>query len=186
MTKSINRPRIERTERNADHEVIYPQNQLRARALLRVDGKSNSDDMLVSRAEKALEALSIQFDGWMNGEVDRLVKAFEIYADVPGDATRQVLLFRVAHDLKGHAAMLGYPLIGEAADSMARLLDIVPARSCPITLVERHVEAIRAIAVANIRGGDSPVALELVRELRERTGPVIEAYGRVQVETLPR
>ena len=80
-------------------------------------------------------------------------------------------LFRAAHDIKGEAATFGYPaaVVG-AADSLCRLLEHKPDMSrIPVTLVEQHVDAVRAIAREHARDDLASVAGTLTRRLREVT-----------------
>ena len=61
-------------------------------------------------------------------------------------------LFRAAHDIKGEAATFGYPAVVGAADSLCRLLEHTPGMSrIQLTLVEQHVDAVRAIAREHAR-----------------------------------
>ena len=66
-------------------------------------------------------------------------------------------LFRAAHDIKGEAATFGYPAVVGAADSLCRLLEHTPDMSrIPLTLVEQHVDAVRAIAREYARADLAP------------------------------
>lgn len=169
-------PVIDRTVQHGDHEVIYPRNSLAAKVLRRADGSAVYDEEAVARADEALKEIALEFEGWLDTEIERLRLAHEHQKAAGEDPQAQIALFRQAHDLKSNAAVFGYPLIGEAAASMAQLLGAVPPQFCPAALVEQHVRAIRAIAANDIRGADNPLALELIRELREQSRPVIEQY----------
>jgi HPt (histidine-containing phosphotransfer) domain-containing protein len=79
-------------------------------------------------------------------------------------------LFRAAHDIKGEAATFGYPAVVGAADSLCRLLEHTPDMSrIPLTLVEQHVDAVRAIAREYARADLASVAGTLTGRLREVT-----------------
>ncbi len=175
MSKTT-QPALDHVVQAGDHEVIYPKNELRLRALVRSDGKSMVEDSAIKRADHALASLAGDFDQWMAEEVEKLAEAHRVYAASPVDPASQVDLFRQAHDMKGNAAILGYPLVGEAAHSLARLLDTLPPATVPLRLVENHVQSIRALASRAIHGPGNPIAIELVKELRSQTNPIVEEY----------
>ena len=79
-------------------------------------------------------------------------------------------LFHAAHDIKGEAATFGYPAWPTAADSLCRLIEYTPdATSIPITLVEQHVDAVRAIMPRICAFGRSGSGRQLTGRLREVT-----------------
>jgi chemotaxis protein histidine kinase CheA len=76
------------------------------------------------------------------------------------------MLFRASHDIKGDAATLGYPLAGRLAGSLCRLLDHAPDRTrIPMMLVDRSVEAIRAVVREQVRDAGEPTASEIAEQL---------------------
>jgi chemotaxis protein histidine kinase CheA len=150
----------------ADYEVITPPHELR-RA---VAPPGESDDDPVARAEAALAELSSEFSEWMRSECERLEAArLEVRHDGFTEAIHQEL-FRAAHDIKGEAATFGYPEAAGVAESLCRLLEHTPERSrIPLTLVEQHVDAVRAIAREYSRTDLTAIAGTLTRRLREVT-----------------
>jgi chemotaxis protein histidine kinase CheA len=146
----------------ADHEVITPPNRLQGAVGRAIDG-----DDPVARAEAALAQLSAEFSSWMNEECEQLDRArrnvhLNGMAALPRDA-----LFRSAHDIKGQAATLGFPLVADVAGSLCRLLEEThdPAR-IPLDLVDQHVDAVRAIIREHGRARAEVVADQLTRTLR--------------------
>ena len=76
------------------------------------------------------------------------------------------MLFRASHDIKGDAATLGFPLAGRLAGSLCRLLDHAPDRSrIPVILVDRYVEAIRAVVREQVRDAGERTANEITEQL---------------------
>ena len=150
----------------ADHEVITPANPLNKAIAL----GAKEDDDPVARAEAALAQLSKDFAEWMQAECERLEAARQ-------DVMRQGFtekthgeLFRAAHDIKGEAATFGYPAVVGVAESLCRLLEHTPDWSrIPFTLVEQHVDAVRAIAREYSRTDLAAIAGALTRRLREVT-----------------
>jgi chemotaxis protein histidine kinase CheA len=152
----------------ADHEIITPPNLLRG-TVSRVKDAKPADNP-VARAEKALAQLSSEFSGWMDQECERLDQArAEIKAKGFNEATQQAL-FRAAHDIKGQAATFGYPAVASLANSLCRLIEHTPdATHIPTTLVDQHVDAVRAIVRESARPDIATVAEALTKRLREVT-----------------
>ncbi len=150
----------------ADHEVITPPNKLQ-KAVAPATG--NEEDP-VARAEKALEELSTEFAGWMDAEIDRLEAARSAMRSAGLNLKTRDALFHSAHDITGHAATLGYPAGAAAADSLCRLLEHTPDLArIPLSLVDQHVDAVRAIVREHARHDAAEVAGNLTRKLREVT-----------------
>jgi HPt (histidine-containing phosphotransfer) domain-containing protein len=151
----------------ADHEVITP-----AHRLEKAVAKSLNDDFdPVARAEAALALLSKDFVKWMRAECERLETARQEVMRQGFTEKAYAELFRAAHDIKGEATTFGYPAVVGAAESLCRLLEHTPERSrIPLTLVEQHVDAVRAIAREYSRADLTSVAATLTQRLREVTG----------------
>src|SRR5262249_34833712 len=127
-----------------DHEIITPPNKLR-RAVSQVSSKDFTDDP-VRRAEQALAQLSGEFSQWMDQECERLDGARRQIATPGFNKATCEALFHAAHDIKGQAATFGFPAVAAPADSLCRLIEHTPdATRIPLTLVDQHVDAIRAI-----------------------------------------
>lgn len=152
-----------------DHEVIVPRNELRK--AMSHKPLAPGEDHPVARAEQALAELSGEFDSWMNAECERLDQARKaIGHNGFNDATRNAL-FHAAHDIKGEAETFGYPAVTAAADSLCRLIDLSPDMTrIPFTLVEQHVDAVRAIHREYANSDAAHVLAErLTSRLREVT-----------------
>jgi len=147
----------------ADHEVITPPNKLKAAVGRAIDG-----DDPVARAEAALAQLSPEFSSWMNDECERLDRARNNVRQNGLTALPRAALFRSAHDIKGQAATLGFPLVAAVAESLCRLIDEThdPAR-IPLDLVDQHVDAVRAIIREHGRPQAEAVAAQLTGTLRQ-------------------
>jgi chemotaxis protein histidine kinase CheA len=146
-----------------DHEVITPPNKLQAAVVRAIDG-----DDPVARAEAALAQLSSEFSSWMDDECERLDEARRNVRQNGMTAQPRAALFRSAHDIKGHAATLGYPLVSAVAESLCRLIEEThdPAR-IPLDLVDQHVDAVRAIIREHGRSHADAIAAQLTRTLRQ-------------------
>ncbi|HTP90310.1 MAG TPA: Hpt domain-containing protein [Xanthobacteraceae bacterium] len=156
----------------ADHEVITPPHELRKAVAQAAD----SDDDPVARAEAALSQLSGEFGEWMNAECERLEQARQDVKREGFTPKNHDALFRAAHDIKGEAATFGYPAVAGIADSLCRLVEHTPEiDQIPVTLVEQHVDAIRAIVREYARADLADVAHVLTGRLREVTDDFLRA-----------
>jgi chemotaxis protein histidine kinase CheA len=151
----------------ADHEVLHPPHRL-AKALATAGASASLDLGAIARAEKALAALAVEFSAWMQNEVKVLDAAREIVRECGLTEESRAALFRAVHDIKGEAATFGYPIAGLVAGSLCRLLDeIGPHDAVPLVMVDRHVDAIRAIVRQDVRGEGDVMALSLAVRLDE-------------------
>lgn len=150
-----------------DHEVIVPENRLR-KAVSSKPFEAGDDP--VARAEAALAALSGDFGSMMDDECDRLDKARQNLAKDGFSKINKERIFLAAHDIKGEAATLGFPLVAAAADSLCRLIEYSPdVTRIPLKLVDQHVDAVRAIHREYSRSNAEVLAAALTERLREVT-----------------
>lgn len=157
-------PEPERTV-HKDHSVIVPPNTLRAKALVRAKNGQQDIDEMISRADRALEALAPSFAEWMGNEVLRLFDSIDVFeaSDRGPEAAKN--FFLVVHDIRGQAMQFGYPLASQLAGGLCELLEKQEDVPLPPVLMRRYVEAIASIVRYNIRDESNPVALELARTL---------------------
>jgi chemotaxis protein histidine kinase CheA len=167
----------------ADHEVITPPNRLRG-ALSTVRVANPADDP-VARAERAMAQLSSEFAGWMDEECERLsVTRADVRANGFNKATHAAL-FHAAHDIKGEAATFGYPWVASLADSLCRLLEHTPDMTrIPLTLIDQHVDAVRAIVRESARADIATVAEALSHKLRSVTDEFLAHENRERPDHL--
>lgn len=153
-----------KVETFADHQIITQPNPLR-KMIRRVDEKDGDDP--VARAEKALQELSSEFDGWMVNECDRLAAAHTAMEMKGVDPETREELLRAAHDIKGSAATFGYPTAAAAAESLCRIIEHAPDfEKVPPELIAHHVNAIQAIVRENDRIDALGVSAQLSKKLR--------------------
>lgn len=147
-------------------QVIRPPNPLRAKVGGGFGG-INAD--AVAKAEEALKAMSAQFGQWLQDEIVKLDAAqADIRAKGYTPETAESLYFR-AHDLKGLGATYQYPLVTRIAGSLCRILDDADKRmKAPLSLIDAHVDAIRAVVRDQIQTDDHPVGRSLAEELEAR------------------
>ncbi|MCC0016978.1 MAG: Hpt domain-containing protein [Rhodobiaceae bacterium] len=160
-------------------EVVLPAKTLRH--VVTDDGRKGGPQIdmdAIQRAEKALDKLSVSFGMWMGEEIDTLrdAHAAAVAEDMKGEA--RDAFFRAAHDLRGEAATLGFPLVGQVAGSLADLLSMLPPNlEISPGLVDGHIQAINAMIREDARGDDNKTAIALANCLREASGQLLEAHG---------
>ena len=151
-----------------DHEVIKPENKLRKYVSDTPLAPGEEDP--VARAEAALAAMSNEFGSMMDDECDRLDKARQKVISLGFTKASKEALFHAAHDIKGEAATFGFPAVAAAADSLCRLIEYTPdSARIPATLVDQHVDAVRAIYREYSRSDAKELAHMLTKRLREVT-----------------
>jgi chemotaxis protein histidine kinase CheA len=153
-------------------ELFMPPNMLRAKA---GGGFGGVDPAAIKRAESAMENLKGAFAGMAGDTVCALTAAHRDFAAKAGPASRAALL-RAAHDIKGLAATLGFPLMARVAGSLSRLLHEAPEESpLPPKLIGAHVVAIQAIHRQTIAAADHAPTLALLAELESQVGAALKA-----------
>lgn len=159
-------------ERGSDHVTIHPRNLLKAKAVVMLDGPPVLDETAIARAEKALQGLSGHFNGWMEEAARELADATEALAQATDVRAARAELFRIAHDMRGQAATLGFPLAGRVASSLCQLLEFVgtsEANPAIAMLIQQHVDAIRAITREGVNKEKHRIGETLARELEAIT-----------------
>ena len=137
---------------------------------LKIGGRLGAfDPAAIAKAEAALKSLSGNFAQWLQDEITKLEAARETVRT--DGATPQTLesLYMRAHDLKGLGTTYGYPLITRIGASLCKLTDDADKRSrAPMSLIDAHIEAIRAAVRDDIKTDEHPVGRQLVEELEKR------------------
>lgn len=132
-------------------------------------GFGGIDAQAIERAEAALKAMSAQFGQWLQDEIAKLEAAqtdLKTLGYTP--ETTETLYFR-AHDLKGLGATYQYPVVSRLAASLCRLIDSPERRlTAPQTLVEAHIDAIRAVVRDQIQTDEHPTGKALAETLEAR------------------
>lgn len=155
--------------RDQDYEILQPPTDLRSKVRELTPREAKKFDP-VKAAEAALERLSPQFGNWMDTETRTLMEAWErIQSDGVSEDT-VAILYQAAHNIKGQALTLGYPLVGEVAASFCRLIENLPApEALPPELTERFAEAIRAMVAEGAKDEHNRTGVELLEMLRAVT-----------------
>jgi chemotaxis protein histidine kinase CheA len=111
----------------------------------------------------------------MSEETQRLAELWSAADLTDYEAETREALYRAAHDIKGQATTLGFPVAGRIAASLCRLLDgVEAAERLPRDLVRQHVQSVRAIIVENAREDTSSTARLLAERLDEVTDDFLQ------------
>lgn len=148
-----------------DHSVIVPPHKLK-KAVTHASGPTLIDMAVVERAEAALAELKDEFGVWMNSECERIEAARNVIRSKGANRATIDALFTPAHDIKGGASTLGYPLAERIATSLCRLLQHSPEPSrIPLNLIDHHVDTIRAVVREGVQDPLNPYGLEISKQL---------------------
>lgn len=181
LKRRMKAPPPDKVEKGLDHEIIHPRNVLRAKAAVIVDGPKGLDESAIRRAEQALQALSGNFNGWMEATCNALANARDALHKAEGDQASRGALHRAAHDVRGQATTLGFPLATRVGTSLCLLLEHTPAGtlSSPAlsALIDQHVDAIRAITREGITQATHRIGERLAVELEAVTEKIIAEYN---------
>jgi chemotaxis protein histidine kinase CheA len=179
--RRLKAPPPDKIEKGLDHEIIHPRNVLRAKAAVLIDGPKGLDESAIRRAEQALQALSGNFNGWMEATCKTLVVARDALRESGGDMASRNALHRAAHDVRGQATTLGFPLATRVGTSLCLLLEHTPAGSLMsptlTALIDQHVDAIRAITREGITKATHRVGERLATELEAVTEKIIADFN---------
>jgi hypothetical protein len=151
---------------NNPGQMIQVPNTLR----LKVGGRLGAiDPAAIAKAEAALKSLSGNFAEWLADEVSKLEAARQrVRAEgLTADAAEN--LYLRAHDLKGLGATYEYPIVTRIAGSLCKLIDDPDKRAhAPMSLVDAHIDAIKAAVKGHIQTDTHPVGSVLVTELERQ------------------
>lgn len=162
MTKPS--PDVARTV-HKDHTVIVPPNELREKALVKSRNGQQDLDELITRGNRALEALAPSFAEWMTNEMHRLFEATAVFERSDRGPEAAKAFFVVVHDVRGQALQFGYPLVARLAGDLCDLLERKEDLGLPPVIIRSYVEAIAAIVRTGVRDEHHALAKELAQTL---------------------
>jgi chemotaxis protein histidine kinase CheA len=156
----------------SDHTVIVPPHRLKSVITHTAEQGDFAMDV-VARAEAALSEIKHEFRSWMSSECEALEAARnEMQSQGPSVEALQKVS-RAAHEIRGHAAVLGFPLAGRIAAILCRLLAYAPnPQLVPLAVIESHVDAIRAVVREQIHSINDKAG----KEIFERLALIVESF----------
>ncbi|WP_281685016.1 Hpt domain-containing protein [Thalassobaculum salexigens] len=150
------------------HKVEFIDNPNPIRKKVRVEQGADPAN-LIRRADKQVQKLSGEFEEIFAATIPALGEAMEAVRKSDGadkDALGQVR--RMLHDLRGQAGTFGYPLVSQVGDSACKFIDLSDQIGTPETeVLGMHIDALKAISQAKIKGDGGPVGAELRGGLRK-------------------
>ena len=180
--KNKNAPAV-KIMRGQDHSVITPQNVLKAKAAVMIRRPAGLDETAVRRAEQALRALSVNFNVWMEEALRNLGDSRDRLRRDPPPADASGALHRAAHDIRGQASMLGFPLAARVGASLCRILEECPPQKLRegfiAIVVDRHVDAIRAIVREGVTNAEKRTGEMLANELEAITDRLMASSDQI-------
>lgn len=166
----MSEPAFRRPETGGDAEMIQVPNTLRLKVGSRF-GALNPG--AVAKAEAALKSLSAQFSQWLQDELNKLDAARAAVHAQGLTAETAAKLYTHAHDLKGLGATYEFPIVTRMAGSLCKLIEDPAKRlSAPLSLVDAHINAIKAAVRDNIKDDSHPVGRAIAEELERQVAAV--------------
>ena len=147
--------------------------------LLRPDLMSRLDSETLARARIALRELLSAFDSAIEADISALTLARDrLRSPSP---TQEALRELMTHTelVEAHGNRYAAPLVAAIAGSLSMLLNHVPEPiALPLSLVDAHVDALKALAGAFGNRADDPTGIELTHLLREQVQSSIQSWRR--------
>ena len=144
--------------------MIIPPNNLKKKVKITIvkDGKETE---AIENAELAMAAMSDKFKEWLQDEVDKFDAARKTMCDERSiDNIKSIYI--VAHDVKGQAETMGYPLITLVAASLCKLIEVWDnPKTFPLDQLNNHVDAIKVMLSQDIKAKDHPLGKKLTESL---------------------
>ena len=158
------------------YEVLSPPTNLRSKVRELSPREAKKFDP-VKAAEAALDRLSHHFGGWMDNETKALMSAWETVRAQGMNEDTLASLYQAAHNIKGQALTLGFPLVGNVAANMCHLIEAAPSpQAIPIKLAGQYVDAIRAMVLEGAKDDDNTVGVELLKTLQTVTDELVARF----------
>jgi hypothetical protein len=128
----------------------------------------------VAKAEAALKSLSGQFTQWMTDELNKLEDARYMVKTQGMNAQTGEKLYTHAHDMKGLGGTYDYPIVTRIAGSLCKLIEEPEERHlAPMTLIDAHVDAVKACVRDAIKTDDHPMGRALVEALEAQVALIV-------------
>lgn len=149
-----------------DVEIISAPNSLRKAKS--GSGPAKLDPALLQRAENAVKQMAASYSDWVRDDMGEIEAAMKRLTASQGSDTESVkVLYWLAFDMKGQGGSFGFPLVTEAAGSLATYLSgRKTLDSFGLEVVAAHISAMRAVIGENVRDDGGATGGQLVEGLR--------------------
>lgn len=139
-------------EKTPQAQVINPPQTLQNK--VEKGGPGAVDLDALAKAEDVIANLADDYLDWVQEDLVRLEKAYELLKAGEGDIKENLdNVFQIAHDMKGQGGSFGYDLMTAIGDQLCRLvekMDTVGPRE--VTMVRVHIDAMRVIITKELKG----------------------------------
>lgn len=147
-------------------EFIDNPNPLRAKVKVKAGADAAG---LIAQAEESVKKLGAEFETIFTDSVLTLASAMTEVRQT--GMTREhglIRMRRLLHDLRGQAGTFGYPLVSQVGDSACKFIDLSEdIGDTEVEVLGMHIDALKAICQAKIKGDGGPVGRELMSGLRK-------------------
>lgn len=173
MTRQLDKM-IEKVHQDDKLIVIPAQTDLRKRVVSTGSGNS-AFRKAIKAAEEAIEELSVEFDDWIQGDVEEIIKTCNLIKQDGWTENNKDRLFTLTHDLKGQATTLGYPVITDICNTLCHLLEKIPDTSnISPRVVETFAESINTILNQCDKNEDNEKAFAISSGLRQMAMKILK------------
>ncbi len=170
------------TSKDQEYEFLTPPTDLRSKVRELSPREAKKFDP-VKAAEAALQRLSSHFGNWMENESKDLTSAWEAIRIDGLSEDRLATLYQAAHNIKGQALTLGFPLVGQVAAGFCKLIENIPSPDkLPLELAARYVEAIRAMVMEGAKDEANKTGVELLDTLQDVTDAYLAQFPKKDEE----
>jgi len=161
--------------------IISVPNELKNK--IKVTGSGSLDGAIIAKAEAAIKELSVEFDDWMKTEVKTLMAAYEDVRTHGLIEPYDKKLYLVAHDMRGQAETLGYPLIGRYCASLCKMFDAVTDYSkIPLHAIDSHIGAISVAIRDTIKDEEDAIANAVLDKLETEVADFYDHHKSLQAQ----
>lgn len=144
--------------------MIIPPNNLKKKVKITIV-ENGTETEAIDNADAAMEAMADKFKEWLEDEVSKFDKCRIDMCANRSDRNMEGLHV-VAHDVKGQAETMGFPLITLVSASLCKLIEVWEnVETFPLDLLNNHVDAIKVMLAQDIRAKDHPVGKKLTDKL---------------------
>ncbi|MBL1421186.1 MAG: hypothetical protein COC24_011820 [Alphaproteobacteria bacterium] len=144
--------------------MIIPPNNLKTKVKITVV-KDGSETESIDNADAAMEAMGDTFKEWLEDEVSKFDKCRKDMCANP-NKEHMAALHIVAHDVKGQAQTMGFPLITLVSASLCKLIEVWEnVETFPLDLLNNHVDSIKVMLAQDIKEKDHPIGKKLTDKL---------------------
>ena len=148
-------------------QVIRPPDTLRAKV---TEGGPGAVDLeALERAEEVIAGLTDSYLEWVQDDLTKLQKAYDVLAAATDDDGRKDGadgVFQVAHDIKGQGGSFGYDLMTVIGNSLCRFIeksDEIGAKHVEVCKV--HVDSLKLVIAQDMKGDGGKAGDQLLKGL---------------------